>query len=368
MSAPTKVLVIDDSAVVRGMLSKIIKAEPGLELAGTAANGELGIDKAARLAPDVIVLDIEMPVMGGLEALVHLRRRHPKTPIIMFSTLTAKGAAASLDALQKGASDYSTKPSNTSSAAGSIELVREDLIKKILSIGKAVERPSPANGARHLRLAKPRQAKSNSPVDALLIGSSTGGPVALEVLLRAIPKPLSVPILIVQHMPPTFTGVLAERLSRVCTFPVIEAEDGMQVEAGACYLAAGGRHMTLNRQGPSQVQLKLNDDERVKSCRPSVDVMFDSARDVYQDRLVAAVLTGMGDDGLDASVRLAALDVEIIIQDEETSVVWGMPGAIANAGIADQCLPLDQIAPALLRVMQRRNNSLSPLQNKRAAS
>lgn len=343
----TRVLVVDDSAVVRGMLSKIIAAEPGLEMAGSAANGAIGIEKAARLEPDVIVLDIEMPVMSGLEALVTLRKAHPRTPIIMFSTLTAHGADVTLEALSKGASDYATKPTNAGSSTSASEQVRTDLIAKIngfRSSPRVANRTAPTPA---VHLATPMHAGLQKLPRALLIGSSTGGPAALEQTLSAIVAPLPVPILIVQHMPPMFTGVLAERLDKRCSFPVLEAEDNMVVESGSCYLAPGGRHMTVHKIGPGRIEIRLDDGPRVKSCRPSVDALFDSARDVYGDRLVAAVLTGMGDDGLDACCRLAKLGVEIIVQDEASSVVWGMPGAVAKAGIARYCLSLHKIAPAL---------------------
>lgn len=342
----TRVLVVDDSTVVRGMLSRIIGAEPGLELAGTAANGALGVDKAAELDPDVIVLDIEMPVMTGLEALVRLRKSHPRTPIIMFSTGTARGADVTLEALSKGASDYATKPTSAGTSTAAIDQVRGDLIAKIKALAPGPDATGVAGAAALLRLAKSPVGAPHS-VEAVLIGSSTGGPVALEQALGGIAAPLPVPMFIVQHMPPTFTGVLADRLDQRCSFPVMEAAAGTVVRPGSCYLAPGGRHMKLAATVSGQIEIRLDDGLRVKSCRPSVDVLFDSAQAVYGNRLVAAVLTGMGDDGLDSCRRLAALGVEIIVQDQASSVVWGMPGAIAKAGIARQCLPLHKISSAL---------------------
>jgi two-component system chemotaxis response regulator CheB len=348
---PTRVLIVDDSAVVRGMLSKIISAEPDMELIGSAPNGKAGVEKAAKLNPDLIVLDIEMPVMTGLEALVELRKAHPRTPIIMFSTLTEKGASVTLEALSKGASDYATKPTNAGSSLSAIEQVRADLLHKIRGFAPtsiAPEKRKPTTVSLATRRASTRRPRPQ----ALIIGSSTGGPAALEKVLSAIEEPLPVPVLIVQHMPPTFTGVLADRLNDCCAFPVVEAGHGMPVEAGTCYLAPGGQHLRVISRGPV-VETQLTDGPKVKSCRPSVDVLFDSAREVYGDRLVAAVLTGMGDDGLDASQRLSELDVEIIVQDQATSVVWGMPGAIAKAGIANQCLPLEDIHLALTKAVER---------------
>ncbi len=350
MDRSTRVLVVDDSAVVRGMLSKIIGAEPGIEMAGSAPNGLAGIEKAARLKPDIIVLDIEMPVMSGLEALVKLRHDHPKTPIIMFSALTAQGASATLEALSKGASDYATKPTNTGSASTATEQVREDLLSKIRAF--APQRASAGLQRRTtISLAKPVRSLTSRRPQALIMGSSTGGPNALEKVLSAIKAPLPVPILIVQHMPPTFTGVLAKRLDGCCAFPVVEAGHGEKIEPGTCYLAPGGKHLRIVTSRTGIVQTDLSEGPKVKSCRPSVDVLFDSAREVYGERLAASVLTGMGDDGLDASLKLAELGVEIIIQEEATSVVWGMPGAIAKAGIASHCLPLEEIHSALTKAV-----------------
>lgn len=344
-STPANILVIDDSAVVRGMLSKIIKAEPGLHLAGTAANGELGVAKAASIQPDIIVLDIEMPVMSGLEALVELRKAHPRIPIIMFSTLTEKGASVTLEALSIGASDYATKPTNAGTSVSASEQVRQDLITKIKAL---VDRQRRVVKPMVKPVVKPPRQCRTGEIDAVVLGSSTGGPAALEAVLGSFTAPLKVPMFIVQHMPPTFTHALAERLGRRSKFPVIEAQDGTRVEPGTCYIAPGGFHMVLSGPSPLDVTIQTNEGPRVKSCRPSVDVMTDSARELYGDRLVAVMLTGMGDDGADSFGRLSALGVEIIVQDEASSVVWGMPGAVAKAGAADRVLPVDKISSAIV--------------------
>ena len=352
--APTRILIVDDSAVVRGLLSKIIAAEPDMELAGSAPDGAVALEKAARLRPDVIVLDIEMPVMTGLEALVELRALYPKLPIIMFSTLTERGASVTLDALSKGASDYAAKPTNTGSSAAAREVVREELFTKVRALAKPRQKlgRSPAT-ARPAPPTRPRPGPARQTPHALVIGSSTGGPAALEQVLGALKKPLPVPTFIVQHMPSTFTGVLASRLDAICPFPVHEATAGMMVEPGVCYLAPGGQHLRLAKTNGG-VETTLDEGPRVKSCRPSVDVLFDSAREIYGNRLAAAVLTGMGDDGCDAAGRLADLGIEVIVQDEESSVVWGMPGAVAKAGFASKCLPLAEIPRALLEAVGSR--------------
>jgi two-component system chemotaxis response regulator CheB len=354
MPEKTRVLVVDDATVVRGMLSKIINAEPDMEMIGSAADGRAGVEKAEALRPDVIVLDINMPVMDGMEALRLLRRRLPETPVIMFSTLSQAGAAITLEALAAGAADYSTKPSNAGSSAAASEQVRSELVAKIRGLGPGASAPpGPTGPARPLGSTVATRPRMSRPVDAVLIGTSTGGPAALEAVLPELPGNLNVPILIVQHMPPTFTAVLAERLDRLCPFPVHEGADGMKVEPGHGYLAAGGFHMRVERS-ENGVRLTLDDGPKIKSCRPAVDALFDSAAEVWGPRLVAAILTGMGDDGLDSCTRLARHDVEIIAQDEETSVVWGMPGAVARAGLATRCLPLAEIPMALLDSAARR--------------
>lgn len=300
--------------------------------------------------------------MGGLEALSHLRTAHPKTPIVMFSTLTAQGAEISLEALSNGASDYAMKPSNAGSSGSATEQVKADLLVKLKGLLKVPHRASPATPFRNTSgqdqpastigrtpLKRPAR-RPNKRIDALIIGSSTGGPNALERVLTGIRHPLPVPILITQHLPPTFTKALADRLDRQCSFRVVEAEEGMVIEAGSCYIAPGGYHMVF-ASNAGNVHVVLDEGPKVKSCRPSVDVMTDAGRDVYGDKIVAAMLTGMGDDGADAFFRLAELGVEIVVQDEATSVVWGMPGAVEQSGAADKCLPLDEIAGALVRAV-----------------
>ncbi len=359
-----RVLVVDDATVVRGMLTKLINGEPDMEVAGSAVDGKAGVEKAMALKPDVIVLDIDMPIMGGMEALGILRKQLPETPVIIFSTLSQAGATITLDALAAGAADYSTKPSKAGSSAAAADQVRGELIVKIRGLANRPEAaparqrsnqgqeaaPAPAGNAAKPVTTRPRL---NQPVEALLIGSSTGGPAALESVLPKLPGNLYIPILMVQHMPPTFTTVLAERLDKLCPFPVHEAAEGMKVEPGHCYLAAGGLHMRPKRTQDG-VHLSLDDGPKVKSCRPSVDVMFDAAAEVYGARVMAVVLTGMGDDGLDAASRMATKNVDIVVQDEESSVVWGMPGAIARAGLATRCLPLSEIPIAMLETAARR--------------
>lgn len=360
-------LVIDDSAVVRGMLSKLITADPVLELAGTAADGRLGVEKAARLQPDIIVLDVEMPDMSGLQALVELRAAHPKTPIVMFSAQTDSGAAASVEALANGASDCAMKPSNTGSSLSAAAQVKEDLLLKLKTLLGVGPQPKPQRSAlpdsrtvrtdRPASTTKPLVTRSvnrpvrlpNKRIDAVIIGSSTGGPAALEQVLGGIRQPLPIPILITQHLPAAFSDALAVRLDRRTRFPVLVAEDGMALEGGRCYLAPGGRHLGLASAGVGRAVVELSDEAKIKSCRPSVEYMAASARELFNDRLLAVMLTGMGDDGADEYCKLAELGVEIIVQDEESSVVWGMPGVVQRSGAAEKCLPLPHIANAIVR-------------------
>lgn len=341
-----KILLVDDSAVVRGLLARLIDAQPGMEVVSTAPNGKVGVDKTRELDPDLVVLDIEMPVMTGLEALVEIRKTHPKTPIVMFSTLTENGASATMTALERGASDYAAKPNAASNMSAALEMVKDELVTKIealLGPNGVRRRPAGSAGAPAPATppAAPRRAVSVRP-QAVVLGSSTGGPHALEVFLAAIKQPLPVPIYVTQHMPATFTRVLAERLNTKVPTTVVEGEEGMEAEPGHCYIAPGGLHMGLRRDGTS-VKLQLLNTPPVNSCRPSVEPMFEMALKIYNKRLVGVMLTGMGADGLDGARGIAALGSPMIVQDEATSVVWGMPGAVAKAGLASEILPLAEI-------------------------
>lgn len=343
-----KVLVVDDAVVIRRILVDIINADPDLEVIGTASNGRLALGKIEALQPDLVTLDVEMPELDGLETLVEIRKIDRRLPVIMFSTLTARGARVTLDALSAGASDYITKPSNVGRTGEAIAQVTSELLPRI----KALAAPkSSSSGTVELaseRFAVRSPAPVGRPVDAVVIGSSTGGPVALETVLESFRSPLHVPVFIAQHMPPVFTGLLAERLDKKSGLTVVEADHGMIAAAGTAYIAPGGRHMIVKRSG-TDVVIELHDGPLVNFCRPSVDVLFESAADVYGGRQLAVVLTGMGQDGLVGAQGLATLGTDIIAQDEDTSVVWGMPGAVVGAGLATSILPLDQIGTTIHR-------------------
>jgi len=318
-----------------------LSLDPEIEVVGTAVNGKDAIGLVDQLRPDAVTLDIEMPVLDGLGALEAIRRRHPRLPIIMFSTLTEKGATKTLEALSLGASDFVTKPSNTTNMAESMASVREQLIPKMKAL-IGVRRVVAAAPAPPVRVAPPTTVRP----EVLLIGCSTGGPDALSQVLEGLPATLPVPVLVVQHMPPLFTTMFAERLDRVAPMRVREAADGDAVVPGEVLVAPGGHHLVVQRSA-GVVRAVIDDGPPENFCRPAVDTLFRSAVQVYGGRAVALVLTGMGQDGLIGCRLLADQGARIVVQDEASSVVWGMPGAVATAGLAHDVLPLDAIAGKL---------------------
>jgi two-component system, chemotaxis family, protein-glutamate methylesterase/glutaminase len=345
------VMVVDDSVVIRRMVASVLGDDPAIDVVGTAANGRIALDKLPQLRPDIIILDVEMPVMDGLDTLRVLRKTHPRLPVVMFSTLTERGASATLDALAAGASDYVTKPSHVGTVAASIERVRAELVPKIKAlVGANRARTAPAGAAAPApRVASVRQDR----VDVIAIGCSTGGPDALTAIVSGLPVDLAVPVVVVQHMPALFTRLFAERLDRSCPLTVREATDGRTLEPGQILVAPGDHHLTLRRQGV-EVLAHLTKEPPENYCRPSVDVLFRSVASAYGNGALACVLTGMGRDGLKGAERIRAVGGRIVIQDQATSVVWGMPGAIAGAGLANDIVPLSRIADTLLNAVGRR--------------
>lgn len=338
---PIRVLVVDDSVVVRMLVAEALRADPELELAGVANNGKVALDKISELHPDVVVLDVEMPVMDGLETLQTLRTRDRRLPVVMFSTLTSRGTSTTIDALTYGASDYVTKPS-TGNRAESVEVLKQELLPKLKAL--AARRPH----APRARVLAPPPTRATAPVEAVVIGISTGGPNALAEMLPALPGDLRVPVLVVQHMPPMFTSMLAQRLDKACPLQVREAVGGEVPGPGQVWVAEGGRHLVVRRAEDGLV-LATNEDSPVNSCRPAVDVLFASAAEVFGTGLLAVVMTGMGQDGLRGSEAVLAAGGRVIAQDEETSVVWGMPRFVTEHGIAEAVLPLDLIAGEITR-------------------
>lgn len=353
MSAKIRVLVVDDAVVMRRIIAEVIASDAGLELAGVAANGRIALQKIAQVRPDVVTMDVEMPEMDGVATVREIRRLHPELPVIMFSTLTQRGAETTIDALSAGATDYVTKPANVGSVGESINRLRADLIPRIklhcrrslAPVAPLVKVPLPGVPSMPLPLAKPVGVQS---VEAICIGSSTGGPNALAEVVSALKKPLSVPVFVVQHMPPVFTRILAERLTKTSGFPCHEATEGQEVLPGQLYLAPGGFHLELVREG-AKLRAHLHEGAPENSCRPAVDVLFRSVARHYGGGALAVVLTGMGQDGLRGCEAIRERGGRVIAQDESSSVVWGMPGHVVAAGLPEAVLPLSHIGPELSR-------------------
>jgi len=366
---PLRVMVVDDSVVIRGLISRWIESEPDMVVAASLRTGLDAVKQIERVNPDVAVLDIEMPELDGISALPLLLAKKRDLIIIMASTLTRRNAEISFKALSLGASDYIPKPESTREPTAA-ETFRHDLIQKIRHLGAKVRRAAQVSASPPLApvlersrepLPRPplaqtansqllRRPFSTQTPRALLIGSSTGGPQALMTLVSEIGAVIDrFPVLITQHMPPTFTTILAEHLARASRRPAHEAIDGEIVRPGQIYLAPGGRHMRLARHG-TEVVIALDDGPPVNFCKPAVDPLFTSAIDVWQGGVLALVLTGMGSDGMRGGKEIVAAGGSVIAQDEASSVVWGMPGAAANAGICAAVLPLDQIAAKLVRL------------------
>ena len=357
---PIRVLIVDDSTVIRKVLGEGLAPDSSLEVVGTAANGRIALSKIPQVHPDIITLDVEMPLMNGLETLVEIRKNYPKLPVIMFSTLTERGASTTLDALAMGASDYVTKPSNTGSLDVTLHQIREQLIPKIKALCPSRSEiplvPRPA--ASSLHAAGLPSARELSRVDLVAIGTSTGGPNALAELLPSIPRDFPVPIVIVQHMPPLFTRLLAARLNDRSALTIQEAQAGQTVNPGEAWIAPGDFHMTVERRGTS-TRLALNQDPPENSCRPAVDPMFRSVAKAFGPNALAVVLTGMGYDGVNGAQHIREKGGQVFVQDEASSVVWGMPGQVAAAGFADSTYPLGSMAHEIGRRVAVKRTGLS---------
>ena len=356
---PIRVLVVDDSVVIRKIVTDLLQGDPDIEVVGTAVNGRAAQSKVEMLDPDLVTMDIEMPEMNGIEAVRALRASGKRMPIIMFSTLTEQGAVATLDALAAGASDYVAKPANVGSVGRSMDQVRESLIPRIKSLvprpgGRPLAGTTAAAPAAAPVRPKAVTLASRSKVEdyrLLVIGSSTGGPEALNTLLSALPV-LPVPIAVVQHMPPVFTRQFAARLDRHSAWSVSEGVHGQALRPGTVTIAPGDFHMEVASTGQGYIA-KLHQGPQENYCRPAVDVLFRSAVAAAGPAVLAVVLTGMGSDGEKGGDVIRQRGGSVIAQDQATSVVWGMPGAVTNAGIAEQVLPLTQIAPELVRRLSR---------------
>jgi len=377
MGAPLRVLVVDDSVVMRRLLSDALAKDPDLLVVATAASGRVALAKMGTAKPDVITLDIEMPDMDGLATLRELRAAWPNLPVIMCSALTERGASITLDALALGASDYVTKPTHghdpTAFAAtlaakvkavGRQQPVRATPTSAAPSTTSNPTRgvpPKPANRPPTTSIARPNRA------DVVAIGVSTGGPNALATLLPGLPADLAVPVVIVQHMPPLFTRLLAERLGRGGHLPVSEAVPGEPLRPGHVYIAPGDHHLVV--VGPrAQPTLALTSDPPENSCRPAVDVLFRSVAEVYGPAALAVVLTGMGQDGLRGAEQIRKMGGQVLAQDQASSVVWGMPGFIAQAGLAEAVVPLSGMAEAIAWRLRHARSAGDPLQGDKACA
>ena len=433
LSLTTKILIVDDSAVMRSLLRSVVLTDPRLEVIGAAADGLAALKLLDTLRPDLIVLDVEMPIMDGLSTLKQIRSSGRRLPIIMCSALTQRGAQVTLEALSNGAADYVAKPSGQASPAAAIEQLAGDLIPKILALtasrlkpatsvlssasqppgppahsstsvlgrGTYVQSPAPSSQTLKQPAFQPPvqpatqslfsppalltpppypQASLSSappalpptitvPPEILLIGVSTGGPNALDVLLPRLPADFPLPVLIVQHMPTLFTKMLAERLNSHCPLNVLEATEGAQVKPGTVHIAKGDWHMSLgaypalspSSNGQPRITIRLNQGPLENHCRPAVDVLFRSAVAIYGPKILGIILTGMGSDGLAGCRLIRERGGTVFAQDEPTSAVWGMPGAVAQAGLANRILPLNQIAPEILRFVNRKPREATEL-------
>lgn len=357
-----RIMVVDDSAIIRGIITRWLEAETNMAVVASCRTGRDAVNQVERFNPDAVILDIEMPDMDGITALPLLLEKKRDLVIIMASTLTLRNAEISLRALSLGAADYIPKPE--SSSLGGADTFRRDLVQKIRHLTARLVRrrvPSPplapvasqpvAAAAPQAPIRFSLRPLSKARPRALLIGSSTGGPQALTALAAGLgPIVDKVPVLITQHMPPTFTTILAQHIGRASGRPTQEGVDGEMVRPGHIYIAPGGLHMRVKSQGVNTV-IALDDGPQINFCRPAVDPLFTSAVDIWRSDLLAVILTGMGADGMRGGRDIVAAGGNVIAQDEATSVVWGMPGAAAQAGICSAVLPLNQIGPKIQKIL-----------------
>ena len=354
----TRILIVDDSAVMRSLLRSVVCADVRLEVAGTAADGESALSAIATHHPDLVLLDVEMPVMDGLDTLRKMRARGHKIPVIMCSSLTQRGAKVTIEALACGASDYVAKPAGQSSREEATRTLSQDLLPKIHAL-TSLPQAATLGTARTLFPAAlaplPKATPISSIPTVLVIGVSTGGPAALEILLPNLPANFPLPVLIVQHMPELFTKMLAERLNSRCPLQVREGVEGEPVRAGTVYIAKGNWHLEVQagaRLG-LPATLHLNQGALENHCRPAVDVLFRSAAAVYGTGVLAVVLTGMGSDGMIGARLIREHSGSVLAQDQASSTVWGMPGSVITAGLAHKVLPLNLMASEILRLASR---------------
>ncbi len=353
-----RVLVVDDVATVRRLVVDALSIDAEIQVVGMAANGREALERIPEVRPDLIILDYEMPEMDGLETLIEVKKSHPSIRVVIFSSHTRHGAKLTLDALWHGADDYVPKsPADNLTAA--TQLIRTQLIPKIKGLCRKPEVAEPVAAALSLptragaqeelpRGATRRPAITPARAEIVAIGASTGGPRALARLIQGLPGDFAAPIVIVQHMPPIFTRLLAERLGAQTTLRCAEAIEGAALVPGSIWVAPGDHHMTLERER-GEIRIRLTNDPPVHSCRPAVDPLFHSVADAFGAAALGVILTGMGHDGYKGCERIRDAGGAVLVQDEASSVVWGMPGIVARAKIADRIVPLDEMAPEIVR-------------------
>lgn len=370
---PIHVMLVDDSAVVRGFIGRILENEPDIKIVASVANGEQGVSSTARHHPDIVILDIEMPVMDGITALPKILAASPGVRVIMCSTLTVRNAEVTMKALQLGATDCIAKPTNSTEIHGAGDF-KHDIVARVKALGRRADaatlprpapsnapaRPAPVTGQPSSTIYSGGQnaaLKHKTPFELrkhlagevfrpalLAIGSSTGGPQALFKVIGHF-KDFDVPIIVTQHMPATFTKILAQHITMQTSVTAVEGETGMPVEKGKVYVAPGGHHMTFAKKDNGIIEIQLDEGPPENFCKPSVDPMLRSALKLWGPKILTVILTGMGHDGLEGCKLVTQRGGRVIAQDQETSVVWGMPGAVAVAGICTNVLPLQDIGP-----------------------
>ena len=357
-----RVMLVDDSAIIRGLIAKMVASDPGITVVASVADGAQAVKRMEKRDIDVIILDIEMPVMDGLTALPKLIKIDPNVKIIMASTLTERNANVSLQALKAGAADYVPKPTSTNKIAGASEFRRE-ILEKIKILGAAgrrqAGRPVPAVDAAADSPSRPspysgpvtlRQPANILAPKILAIGCSTGGPQALFKLFADLKPKINIPVVITQHMPPTFTRLLAEHIANSTDWTCMEAQDGDVLTGNHAYVAPGDFHMEIE-DTPDGGTIRINQNPPENFCRPAVDPMFRSLSQSYGNRVLAVIMTGMGTDGLKGAGKIVETGGTLFAQDEKTSVVWGMPGAVAEAGLCSAVLPIDKLGRRIMEFM-----------------
>lgn len=357
-----KILVVDDSLVVCRLLTTLLSQEPQLEVVGKAENGRITLEKIPHLQPDLVIMDIEMPEMNGLDTLKIIKKRYPSLFVLIFSSFTKRGSQVTVEALLLGAYDYVTKPTQLRDLKESGEYLKTVLLSKIKGIAQLLlNSPSVAFSREkeqqiHSQGMSPLPSIPKKKIEIVVMGASTGGPEALTTILTQLPADFPVPILVVQHMPAVFTRVFAERLNSLSKLKIQEALPDQKLQASQVWIAPGDFHLEIQPQ-EGALALKIQQDPPYHFCRPSVDVLFNSVVSFYGSTTLAVLLTGMGQDGLQGCEAIRKAQGQIIVQDATSSLVWGMPGQVARAGLADYILPLTQIASEILRLVQEPKKS-----------